>query len=129
MDTDRLAELQPFAGLSDADLKAVAGVAETYEEPAGTTLVREGDYGYELIAIEEGTADIVRDGVVVDQIGPGDFFGEVALLEKGRLRNASVVATSPVKIVAITRHHMGVLGERFPEVAQKMRDAAAERGG
>src|SRR6476660_1969195 len=109
MDPARLRTLQPFAGLSESELEAVARVAEEYEEPAGTTLIREGDYGYELIAIEDGTADVVREGAVVDKIGPGDFFGEVAMLEKGRTRNASVVATSPVRIIAITRHHMRVL--------------------
>ena len=68
MDHARLSKLQPFAGLSESELEAVARVAEEYEEPAGTTLIREGDYGYELIAIEEGTADVVRDGAVVDKI-------------------------------------------------------------
>ena len=129
MDHARLSKLQPFAGLSDSELTAVARVAEEYEEPAGTTLIREGDYGYELIAIEEGTADVVRNGVVVDEIGPGDFFGEVAVMKKGQLRNASVVATSPVRIIAITRHHMRVLSERLPAVAERMRTASAERGG
>jgi CRP-like cAMP-binding protein len=129
VDRDRLRKLQPFVGLSEDELEAVARVAEEYEEPAGTTLVREGDYGYELIAIEEGTAEVVRDGAVVDEIGPGDFFGEIAVMEKGGLRNASVVATSPVRIIAITQHHMRVLGEQLPAVAEKMRHAGAERGG
>ena len=129
MDHARLADLQPFAGLSDGELQAVARVAEEFEEPAGTTLVREGDYGYELIALERGTADIVRNGTVVDRIGPGDFFGEIAVMAKRGLRNASVVSTSPVRIIAITRHHMQVLAERLPAVAETIREAAAERGG
>jgi CRP-like cAMP-binding protein len=129
MDHARLSRLQPFTGLTESELEAVARVAEEYEEPPGTTLIREGDYGYELIAVEEGTADVVRKGVVVDQIGPGDFFGEVAVMEKGGLRNASVVSTSPIRIIAITRHHMRVLSEHLPAVADKMRHAAAERSG
>ncbi len=129
MDHARLRKLQPFAGLPDDELKAIANVAEEYEEPSGTTLIREGDYGYEFLALEEGTADVVRDGVAVDHIGPGDFFGEVALLREDRLRNASVVATSPVRIIAITRHQMRVLSERLPAVAAGMRQAAAQRGG
>jgi CRP-like cAMP-binding protein len=129
VDPARLSQLQPFVGLSESELEHVARVAEEYEEPAGTTLIREGDYGYELIALEEGTAQVVREGVVVDEIGPGDFFGEVAVSEKGGLRNASVVATSPVKIIAITRQHMRTLSDLVPTVAARMRSAAAERSG
>jgi CRP-like cAMP-binding protein len=129
VDRARLGTLQPFVGLSDAELGTIAEVAEEYEEQAGTTLIREGDYGYEFIVIEAGTAEVVKDGLAVDEIGPGDFFGEVALLGDGRLRNASVIATSQVRIMAITRHHMRVLRERLPAVAERMERAAAERGG
>jgi CRP-like cAMP-binding protein len=69
-------------------------VVEEYSEPAGTTLVGQGDYGYEFIVIEDGTVDVIRDGELVDGMGPGDMFGEAAL-RAGALRNAAAPRALP----------------------------------
>ena len=61
----------------------------------------QGDYGYEFMVIEEGTVDVFRDGERIDSMGPGDFFGELAVLDDGK-RDASVVATLPVRVVTLT---------------------------
>lgn len=101
-------------------------LVEEYEEPQGTTLVGQGDYGYEFIVIEEGTVEVVRDGKRIDTMGPGDFFGEAAL-SSGALRNASIVATSPVKILALSAHNIRVVRDQMPALAEQIDLAAAER--
>ena len=63
--------------------------------PAGSTLVQQGDSGYEFMVIEQGTVDVLYDGQRIDTMGPGDFFGELALMS-GNPRNANVIATRPV---------------------------------
>ena len=101
-------------------------MVEEYSEPAGTTLIGQGDYGYEFIILEEGTVEVVHDGERVDGMGPGDFFGE-ASLSAGALRNSSVVATSPVRILALSAHNIRVLHEQIPALAAQIDSASAER--
>ena len=120
MDKSRLQQIGLFSALAADDLKALSRVVEEYSEPEGTTLVGQGDFGYEFIVLEEGTADVIRNGVKIDTLGPGDFFGEMAVLKPGELRNASVVATSPVRIIAITARNMRVFCERTPELAAQI---------
>ena len=127
MDESRLKKMRPFADLSIEDLGLLSRFCEEYEAPAGTTLVAQGDFGYEFIVIEEGTAEVVRDGERIDAIDAGDFFGELATLEPGALRNASVVASSPVRIVAITAHNMRMLRERMPVLAEQIDAVVVER--
>jgi CRP-like cAMP-binding protein len=127
MDESRLQEIGLFSALSAEDLRAVSRVAEDYSEPAGTTLIGQGDFGYEFIVLEQGTAEVIRDGETIDTLGPGDFFGELAALRPGKLRNASVVASSPVQIVAITAHNMRVLRERMPPLAKQIDSVIADR--
>ncbi len=101
-------------------------MVEEYSEPAGTTLIGQGDYGYEFIVLEEGTVEVIHDGERVDEMGPGDFFGE-ASLRAGALRNSSVVATSPVRILALSAHNIRVLHEQIPALAAQIDSASAER--
>ncbi len=113
MDDSRLKNIRPFADLSKDERSTLARLIEEYEEPRGTTLVGQGDYGYEFIVIEDGTVDVIRDGKQIDTMGPGDFFGEAAL-RSGALRNASIVATSAVKILALSAHNIKVVREQMP---------------
>jgi Cyclic nucleotide-binding domain len=69
--------------------------------PAGKELVREGDYSYDVLAIEEGTARVERGRELVADLGPGDVAGEMGVLERSQ-RNATVVATSPMLLVTLT---------------------------
>ena len=126
MDDSRLKNIRPFASLSKDERSTLAGLVEEYEEPQGTTLVGQGDYGYEFIVIEDGTVDVIRDGKQVDTMGPGDFFGEAAL-RSGALRNASIVATSPVKILTLSAHNIRVVRDQMPAFAEQIDLAASER--
>jgi CRP/FNR family cyclic AMP-dependent transcriptional regulator len=123
MDVGRLRKIPVFADVSDDDLRRIATFATEDSAPAGTTLVREGDYSTELIAIEEGTAEVRHDGRLLASLGPGDVFGETGVLEGG-LRNASVVATSPLRIVKLTTWDIKRL---TPETVQRLRELAAQR--
>jgi CRP/FNR family transcriptional regulator, cyclic AMP receptor protein len=123
MDVGRLRNIPVFADVSEADLRRIATFATEDSAPEGTILVREGDYSTELIAIEEGTAEVRRDGRRLATLGPGDVFGETGVLEQG-LRNASVVATSPLRIVKLTTWDIKRL---TPETVQRLRDLVAQR--
>ena len=95
VDTARLREIPLFAGFSEPELAAIAGVAGELEAPAGTVLTAEGDFGHSFFAVEEGRADVLRGDQRIAGLGPGDVFGEIALLASGR-RTASVVAVTPI---------------------------------
>lgn len=127
MEASRLKQLRPFAELSPAELNMLARVVDEFEAPAGTTLVIQGDYGYEFMVIEQGTVDVVRNGETIDTMGPGDFFGELAVLTVGGQRNATIVATSPVRIVTLTAHYMREVRERMPAVGEKIESVIAAR--
>jgi CRP-like cAMP-binding protein len=127
MDASRLQSLRPFSDLSTAERNMIARIADEFAVPEGTTLMSEGDFGYEFMVIEEGTADVVRHGERVDTVGPGDFFGELAVLADGAHRNASVVATSPVRGFRLSAHDMRMVRERMPRVGQQIDSVVPDR--
>jgi CRP-like cAMP-binding protein len=123
MDPNRLRSIALVAELPDEDLRRLAVFAVEDSVGEGATLVREGDFSTELIGIEEGSADVVRDGEVIASLGQGDVFGEMGLLEKER-RSATVVATSPMRIVKLSRWDL----RRMPkETVERLRSVVAER--
>jgi CRP/FNR family transcriptional regulator, cyclic AMP receptor protein len=102
MDADHLKTIPLFSGLSEKALETVAVFASETSVSAGKRLVHEGDYAYELTVIESGTADVVKDGEVVASLGPGDVFGEMGMLT-GAKRTADVVATSPMRLITLSK--------------------------
>lgn len=127
MDESRLKQIKPFAGLSASERKELARVVDEFSAATGTTPISQGDYAYEFMVIEEGTVDVFRDGERIDSMGPGDFFGELAVLDDGSKRNASVVATSPVCVVTLTAHYMRVVREHMPQIADQIDRGIADR--
>jgi cAMP-dependent protein kinase regulator len=95
-----LKEIPLFAALDEDDLKVITAFAEEKSVSEGDTLVREGDYSDQLIAIEEGTASVEHDGETVATLGPGDFFGEVGVMAN-QMRAATVRATSGMRLVTL----------------------------
>ncbi len=126
METARLAAIPLFADLAPTDLEAIAGVASEAEAEAGQALVTEGDFGHALYAIESGTADVSANGADLRSLGPGDVFGEIAVLASGR-RTASVVATSPMRLIALFKPDVWRLERTAPEAAERLRALIAER--
>ena len=110
MDPDRLKQIPVFASLDDETLKSIATFATETSVSAGKHLVKEGDYAYEFMAIVEGEADVIRGDEHVATLGAGDFFGEIAVLEK-TLRTASVVAKTPMRLVTLSHWDLKRVGD------------------
>ena len=101
MDVARLTAIPLFSQLSAAEARRLAAFATETSAAEGQVLMRQGDYSTELIAVEEGTADVVRDGSVVANITGGDVIGEIGLLEH-KPRSADVIATSPMRLLKLS---------------------------
>jgi CRP/FNR family transcriptional regulator, cyclic AMP receptor protein len=118
MDPDNLRAVPLFASMAEPDLRRIATFASEDSAPAGATLMREGEYSNEMVAIESGTAEVIQAGRKVADLGPGDVFGEMGVLEHD-LRMASVIATSPMRLVRLTTFDV----KRLPK---ETRDLLAE---
>jgi CRP-like cAMP-binding protein len=126
MDAAQLDAIPLFAGLTVDQRASIASACEELEVEEGSTLVKEGDFGFAAFAITSGTADVLQDGAVVRTLGPGDVLGEIAVLSGGR-RTATVVATSPVTVVTVLNRDMWRLERELPEVAAALRTTISER--
>ncbi len=92
---DALAKAPLFRNLSRSDLVALAKVTEDLEVDEGKVLAREGEIGHEFFVIVDGDVEVAKDGQPVRKLGPGDFFGEIALIWDSPRRTATVTAASP----------------------------------
>jgi CRP/FNR family cyclic AMP-dependent transcriptional regulator len=126
LDPNRLKSIPLFQDVDDEEVAQIAPFAEEEQVDEGTYLVREGDFSYEFMAIEEGEAEVLRDGQHVADLGPGDFFGEIGLLEKDR-RTATVVAKTPMRLVTLTGWDLKRMEKTMPEAVDKVRAVIEER--
>lgn len=126
VEPSKLKAIPLFGHFSDEELRQIAPFAEEATAEPGSVLVREGDYSYQFVAIEEGTAKVERDGETVAELGPGDFFGEIGLLEKS-LRTATVSATSPMRMITLTGWDMARVEKAMPEAIEELHRAIEER--
>jgi CRP/FNR family cyclic AMP-dependent transcriptional regulator len=110
MDPQRLTAIPLFSQLSEQEAKRLATFAGETSIAEGQILMKEGDYSTELIAIEEGTADVIRGGQKIASLGPGDLIGEMGLLNR-EPRNADVVATSPMLVMKLTHWEIRRMSE------------------
>lgn len=115
-----------FQHCSKKELADVASIADELDLPEGKVLTREGDRGREFFVLVDGTVEIRRGGEKLDDLGPGDFFGEIALITKGP-RTATVTATSPIEALVIEGRAFRALLDRTPGIAVKVMLALAER--
>jgi CRP/FNR family cyclic AMP-dependent transcriptional regulator len=126
LDASRLRSIPLFAEVGDEELSQIAPFANEVLVEEGKVLLREGDFSYELMAIEEGSAEVTRGGEHVADLGPGDFFGEMGLLER-TLRNATVSATSPMRLITLTGWDLKRVERAAPEAIERVRSALEER--
>ena len=126
MDVARLKRIPVFADLDDDALTKIAALAAEVSVPEGKELVREGDYSYDVLAIEEGTATVQRGGEHVADLGPGDVIGEMGVLERDQ-RNATVIATSPMLLMTLTSWDIRKLRKSAPEAVEHMRQLVEQR--
>ncbi|HET6712404.1 MAG TPA: cyclic nucleotide-binding domain-containing protein [Actinomycetota bacterium] len=126
MDIETLRGIPLFAELDDDGLDVIARLATEFEAQAGRVLAEIGQPGSGLFVIEDGTVEVdMPDGAVVE-LGPGEFFGEVALLTDSP-RNARVRALTDVRCLAISRHVFMLLLDAQPRIAATMLPIVARR--
>ena len=126
MDANRLKSIPLFEEVGDEELAQIAPFATEVSVEEGRELVREGDFSYEFMAIEEGQAEVTRGGEHVADIGPGDFFGEMGLLER-TLRNATVTAKTPMRLVTLTGWDLKRVERAAPDAMGRIRTVLEER--
>ena len=122
----RLAQVPLFSGCSQKDLQTIARVVKDIDHPEGTVIAREGEPGIGLFVIADGTAEVTIGGAKRASLGPGEFFGEIALLDGGP-RTATVTATSDVKLLGLTEWVFRGLMQEHPTIAVKTLQAMAGR--
>jgi len=124
MDPNRLTAIPIFSHLSAEEAKRLAAFATETSVADGQILMKQGDYSTELIAIEEGTADVIQDGKKIASLNEGDLIGEMGLIQR-EPRNADVIATSPMRVMKLTHWEIRRMSEdtlnRIKEIVAKRR--------
>ena len=126
MDATQLKRIPLFADASDEELNKVAAFAQSNEVDEGTVVVAEGGFSRELFAIEEGTAEVSRDGEHIADLGPGDIFGEAGMLDD-EMRSATVTATSRLKLISMGHFEVKRLKKNAPDVYGRIEELVEER--
>lgn len=126
MDAARLAGMPLFADLNDDERTEVAARVHEETVEADAALALQGDNAYELFVIEEGEAEVRRDGETIATLREGDVCGEIGVLVTGT-RRATVVATTPMRLVAMFSRDFKQIEGRMPSVANRLREIMRER--
>ena len=128
LDVSQLKRIPLFAEVPDEALRHVATFATIEEWPEGKEIVKEGGYANFFYAIEDGKAKVERDEKVVAELGPGDVFGEQALLEKQE-RSATVTAASQIKLIKIEHWELSRMKKHMPDAYNELVRQVEERTG
>jgi CRP/FNR family cyclic AMP-dependent transcriptional regulator len=123
MDQSRLKAIPIFSDLSDEEAHRLAAFATEQSMAEGQILMKQGDYSVELIAIEEGSADVIQNGTKIASLGKGALIGEMGLFER-RPRNADVIATSPMRVIKLTHWEIRRMSE---DTIERIRQVIKER--
>jgi CRP-like cAMP-binding protein len=123
---DKLADLPFFHGWTKDELAAVDRVAEWVDYQPLEHLIKQGTTGYEFIVILSGEVDVVIDGHVIAELGPGDHVGEMALLD-GSPRTASVIAKTAVKAMLVGSREFRALVDQVPSLDRKLLISLTQR--
>jgi CRP/FNR family transcriptional regulator, cyclic AMP receptor protein len=123
---DAIAHVPLFSRCSRGELKKIAQIADEVDLPAGKTLMTEGARGREFFVLIEGTADVRSNTRLLPSLGPGDFFGEIALVTE-HPRTATVTTATPVHALVITDRAFRQLMHDSPEIQGKVLEAVASR--
>jgi CRP-like cAMP-binding protein len=115
-----------FSGCSSSELRKIRGSLDQVTVPPGKVLVEEGRIGTEFFLIVSGTAAVTREGKKVATLGPGSYFGELALLDR-KPRSASVVSETDMDLLVLSQRQFNSLLESVPTISRKMLAAMANR--
>lgn len=114
-----LGSVRLFEGLSKADLKYLLEISKVVDHAEGHTIISAGESGAGFHLILEGEARVVRGARTVVRLGPGEFFGEMALIDEGA-RSATVIAATPMRTLGIAAWEFRPLVMRRPEMAWRL---------
>ena len=123
---ERLADVPLFAGLSGGHRRVIAELAHRVEVPAGATLTVQGEDGRDFMIVLEGDVEVRAGDTVVTTLGPGSYFGEIALLDS-RPRTATLTALTPMVLEVIGRSGFALALAEVPGLSDELRDAMARR--
>jgi CRP/FNR family cyclic AMP-dependent transcriptional regulator len=123
---EKLAAVPLFEGLSEKQLRRISALMTRLDLPEGKLLTREGQQGYEFVIVLEGEVEVRQGDRVVATRGPGDYVGEIALLDR-RPRTATVVATTPVSVEVLSRREFMSLLAEAPELSEQILATVAQR--
>jgi CRP/FNR family cyclic AMP-dependent transcriptional regulator len=126
VDSARVETVPALAALSPELRTDLADALDEVSVPTGERIISQGDFAYELFAIVEGTARVEQDGTVIATLGPGDLLGEIGLLLTGR-RTASIVAETPMQLLALFDQTFRRLSAEHPELAELVRAQSRDR--
>lgn len=126
MDESELQAIPLFESLPRDARRVVAQHAEEIDVDKGTDLVRQGEFAYEFFVIESGGAEVLRDGEHLADLGPGDFLGEMGIVEK-TVRNATVTTTAGSKVIVMTEQAFRSMSRSNPDIASRIQAAVEER--
>jgi CRP-like cAMP-binding protein len=126
LDATQLKDIPLFADASDEELRRVAAFAQSKVVPEGEVVVEEGGFSRELLAIEEGTAEVTRDGEHIADLGPGDIFGEAGMLDDS-MRSATVTATSRMRLISLGHFEVQRLKKDAPGVYRSIEELIEQR--
>ena len=115
-----------FSRLSKKERQDVARIADEMDLPSGKDMAKEGERGREFFVLLDGSADVLKDGKLINQMKKGDFFGEIALVTR-MPRTATVTATSDVRVLVINERDFAALLKHSPQVGRGVAEALAER--
>jgi CRP/FNR family transcriptional regulator, cyclic AMP receptor protein len=126
MNLDQLKAVRLFSSLSKKELEQLSQWTDQISVAEGHQLAREGEFAHEFFVIEDGTAEVLKDGQRIAELGPGDFFGEIGLIETER-RTATVVATRPMELIVMFQREFKQMEQAMPAVADRIRAAIRAR--
>lgn len=123
---DLISRVPLFARCSKKELRTIANLADHVEWPEGKTVIKEGGLGSEFFILIEGTASVSQGGGKVRELAAGEWVGEIALVANVP-RTATVVTTSPVSALVLTRGGFSQVIEDSPSIAAKVMAVLGER--
>ena len=126
MDPAVLKRLPLFESLNKRELERLGRWVDEVDVPEGRHVVDQGQLAWEFFVILEGQAEVLHDGKHLADLGPGDYFGEMALLE-GTRRNASVVAKSPIRLGVMLSRDFAGMEEEMTAVTEMISSAVRKR--